>query len=128
MSSLFRRAEQHDVLRLQEEPSGREPGDLLPSGRLGVPVEVLERLAGGEPGGFDPQLRARSVPGGDLSFEDRGEVVLERPARIPRQISYPAGRFSDPGCFERASEIGDLLDRLGLLGHHATSSILNARS
>ena len=85
------RAEQDDVLRFEQEPSGCEPGDLLTGCRLGVPVEVLERLPGGEPGGFDPQLRAGRVPGGDFAFEDGGEVVLERPARVPWP-GQPSGR------------------------------------
>lgn len=52
------RAEEHDVLCFEEEPSRRESGNLLPGRGLRVPVEVLERLPGREPGRFDPQLRA----------------------------------------------------------------------
>jgi len=47
-------AEQHDVLRLERELSGCEAGNLLPIGRLGVPIEVLESLPGREPGRLDP--------------------------------------------------------------------------
>jgi hypothetical protein len=40
-------------------------------------VELLERLAGGEPCGFDPQLAAGGVPGGDLGGQQRfGEPLV----------------------------------------------------
>jgi hypothetical protein len=76
------RAQEHDVAGLGEEPARCQRGDLGSAGGLGVPVEVLERLAAGEPCGFDAQVTAGGVPGTDLAFEDGGEVVLERPARI----------------------------------------------
>ena len=44
------RAEQHDVAGLGQERAGGERGDLLADGGLVVPVEVVEGLAGREPG------------------------------------------------------------------------------
>src|SRR3546814_17372944 len=78
--TLFRawRAQEHDVLLFQQEPSGGESGDLLTCCRLRVPVEVLESLPRGEPGGFDSQLRARCIAGADFPFEDCGEVEIGR--------------------------------------------------
>lgn len=49
-------AEEDDVAGFGEEPSRRQGGDLLSHGGLGVPVELLERLAGRESGGADPHL------------------------------------------------------------------------
>jgi hypothetical protein len=48
-----RRAEQHDVAGLGEEAPGRECGDLLADRGLCIPVELLDRLPRGEPGGAD---------------------------------------------------------------------------
>ena len=108
------RAEQHDVAGFGQEPAGGQGGDLLADGGLGVEVEVLQRLDGGEPGGADPQLGAGGVAGADFAFEDGGEVVLVGPAGIAGLVGQPGGGFGDPGCFQRAGEVGDLLDRLVL--------------
>ena len=76
------RAEQHDVAGLGEESARGQGGDLLANGGLGVPVEVLEGLAGGEPGGADPQLSAGGAAGGHFPFEHGGEVVLVCPPGV----------------------------------------------
>ncbi len=94
-------SEQDDVAGFGEEPSGREGCDLLPDGRLGVEVELLDRLAGTEPGGPDPQLGARRVTGGDLTVQDRGEVFLVSPVAVSSVVGQPAGGFSDPWCLQR---------------------------
>ena len=57
------RSEQDDVARLGEKPAGGQGGDLLADGGLGVPVELLQGLAGREPGGADAQLRPGCVAG-----------------------------------------------------------------
>jgi hypothetical protein len=128
------RAEQHDVAGLgQERPRG-ERGDLLAHGGLVVPVEVVEGLAGREPGPADALGGARRVAGGDFSFEHRGQVVLVRPTGVPGLISETGDGLGDPRCFEGGGQVVDLLEGVGggLLfgGHHATSnpSIPNARS
>ena len=107
------RAEQHDVAGLGQEPAGCQGGDLLTDGGLGVPVELLDGLACGEPGGADPQLGAGCVAGGDLAVEDRGEVLLVGPARVAGVVGQPGGCFGDPWRLQRRREIGDLLERLG---------------
>ena len=50
------RAEQDDVATLGQKPSRCQRADLLADGRLGVEVEVLQRLHAAEPGCADPQL------------------------------------------------------------------------
>src|SRR3546814_13543892 len=104
------RAQEHDVLRFQQEPSGGESGDLLTCCRLRVPVEVLESLPRGDPGGFDSQLRARRIAGADFPFEDCGQVVLDGPARGPGLDGHPSGGFGDPGGFLGAGELSHLID------------------
>ena len=71
-----------------------------------------------EPGGFDPQLTAGRVAGAHVTFEDSGGVVLEGPARVARLVGHSAGGFVDPWCFQRAGEIGDLLDGVPSSGGH----------
>lgn len=126
------RAEQDDVAGLGEEPSRCQGCDLLTDRGLRVPVEVLDGLAPGEPGGADAQFRAGCVAGAHFAFEDGGEVVLERPARIPGLVREAGGGFGDPRCFQGASEVGDLLVRFRCLrgGHQliSPSMIPKARS
>ncbi len=98
------RAEQHDVAGFGEERAGGQVRDCVAEGGLGVPVEVLEGLAGREPGGADPQLGAGGVAGGDFAFEDRGEVVLVGPAGVAGLVGQPGGGFGDPGCLQRGGE------------------------
>jgi hypothetical protein len=126
------RAEEHDVAGFGEERAGGQGADLGAHGGLGVPVEVLEGLGGREPGCFGPQLGAGRVAGADFAFEDGGEVVLVRPPGVAGLVGEPAGGFGDPGGFERAGQIGELLRRVGGLlggGHQlAPSTRPNARS
>ena len=129
-------AEQHDVAGLGEERAGCERGDLLTDSGLVVPVEVVEGLAGREPGPTDPLRGPGRVASGDLAFEHGGEVVLMGPAGITGLVGEPGSGFSDPRCFQRGGEVVDLLDRVrwwrALDGHQATCpsvvSIPNARS
>jgi hypothetical protein len=56
----------HVFLGVQEVELPEMLDDLLFDGALEGEVELLERLASWEPGGFDPQLAAGGVAGGDL--------------------------------------------------------------
>lgn len=97
----------------------------LRNGGLGVEVEVLHGLDRAEPGGLDPQLGARGVAGGDLTFEDRGEVVLEGPVGVPGLVGEPARSLDDAGRLERSGEIGELLGRVARLGRgHQRASLV----
>ena len=48
-----------------------------------VEVEVLEALAGREPGGADPSLAAVGLAGGDLPVQAGGEELLMGPGLCP---------------------------------------------
>ena len=49
-------------------------------------VELLERLAGGEPGGLDPALAAVALAGGDLGAQqDLGEPFIA-PGLLPGPV------------------------------------------
>ena len=121
------RAEQHDVAGLGEERAGGQGGDLLADGGLGVEVEVLEGLAGGEPGGPDPQLGAGGVAGGDFPLEHGGEVVLVGPAGVAGLVGQPGGGFGDPRCLQRGGQVADLLDRVVAAGPGCSSRDLARR-
>jgi len=105
-------AEQDDVACLGEEPARGQGGDVSSDAGLGVPIEVLEGLGSGEPCRPDPQLSTRGVAGADFAFQDRCQVVLERPARVPGLVSQPGRGLGDPGCLESSSQVVQLLDRL----------------
>ncbi len=75
------RAEEHDVVAGVDEVEGAEVGDHVAlEGALVVEVEVLEGLAGREPGGADADLTAVGLAGRDLAFEAGGEELLVGPA------------------------------------------------
>jgi hypothetical protein len=66
------RAEEHDVLLGGDEVHGAQVSDGLPFQAAGVVVvEVLQGLAGREPGGADPTFAAVGLPGGDLASQAR---------------------------------------------------------
>jgi hypothetical protein len=94
-------AGQHDVAGLGEESAGGQGRDLLADGALGVEVEVLEGFAGGEGGGPDRQLGAGGAAGGDFPFQDGGQVVLMRPARVAGLRREPGRRLGDARRLER---------------------------
>ena len=106
------RAEQHDVAGLGQERAGGERGDLLTDGGLVVPVEVVEGLAGREPGPADALRGAGCVAGGDFAFEHGGEVVLMGPAGVAGLVGEPGGGLGDPRRLQRGGEVVDLLDRV----------------
>jgi hypothetical protein len=54
--------------------------DVTLQGSLVVEVELLEGLAGREPGGSDAELAAVGLPGCDFAFEARGEELILGPA------------------------------------------------
>ena len=73
------RAEQDDVLAAGEEVELAEVQDrLAPQRGLEGEVELLERLAGGEPGGLDPGLAAVAVAAVGLGLQQRGGELLDR--------------------------------------------------
>ncbi len=85
-------AEEHDVAGLGEVGAGGQVVDLVALGpEPGGEGELLDRLAGGEPGRADPGLGPRRFPAGHLSGEDRGQVVLVGPALGAGLLGQTAG-------------------------------------
>jgi hypothetical protein len=84
-------AEQQHVLPGGDEVQGAQVGDQLAFEPAGVvEVELLETLAGREPGGPDAALAAVCLTGGDLSLQAGDEELLVRPGLL-------AGPFGQPG-------------------------------
>jgi hypothetical protein len=80
------RAEQDDVLaRVKEVELAEVLDDLALDGALEGEVELLQRLARGEPGGPDAALAAVAVARGDLGGEQRarGRRASAAPWRRP---------------------------------------------
>ena len=63
-----------------------------------VVIELVEALAGREPGGTDTQLAAVGVAGGDFALQAGGEELLVGPAVGPG----PFGRRSTAAAIEGA--------------------------
>jgi hypothetical protein len=74
------RPEQHDVLAAVKEVELAEVQHRVAADRgLKGEVEVLERLARGEPRGLDPRLAAMTVAAVDLGLQQHLGEALERP-------------------------------------------------
>ena len=103
------RAEEHDVVLGGDEVQGAQVGDGLAfEGPLVVEVEVLQGLAGGEPGGADAALAAVGLPGGDLALQARGQELLVGPGLGAGPLGQPVHRPGQRRGLQRAGEVGDL--------------------
>ena len=101
-------------------------GDGLPlQGPLVVIVEVLQRLAGREPGGADPSLPAVGLPCRDLALQAGGQELLMRPGLGAGPLGQPGHCVAQGGGFQRPGQERDLAGHIpcggGFGGHHATS-------
>ena len=91
------RAEEHDVVLGGDEVQGAQVGDDLAFEAAGVvEVELLQRLAGREPGGADAALAAVGLAGGDLALQAGGQELLVGPG-------LGAGPLGQPGAPTRAA-------------------------
>ena len=89
--------EDHVLLAVEEVELPEMLDDLLFDRALEGEVELLERLAGWEPCGFDPQLAAGSVSGGDLGGQQRfGEALI---APFLRARTLAELRHRTGGCW-----------------------------
>jgi len=103
------RPEQDHVLGFGEEHAGAQVGDEVPvCGGLVVEVELLEVLVRGEPCGLDPGRRAGGFAFGDFTGEDRGQVLLVRPAGVPGLVAETAEPVADPWCAQGPGVVLDL--------------------
>ncbi|GAA2406215.1 hypothetical protein GCM10010191_12760 [Actinomadura vinacea] len=84
------RAEEHHVLPGGDEVQGAQVRDGLALERaLMVEVEVLDRLAGREPGGADAGFTAVGFAGGDLALQAGGQELLMAPGLGPGSFGQP---------------------------------------
>ena len=129
------RAEEHHVLFGGDEVQGAQVGDDVAFEAAGVvEVELLEALAGREPGGADAALAAVGLPGGDLPLQAGDQELLVAPG-------LGAGAIGQPGTDSR--RVGALSARVrnatsavrsrlvcglrGRGGHHATPPSVSSR-
>ena len=77
-----------------------------------VEVEVVQGLDRTEAGRADPKSGAGGVAGGDLAFQDRGQVVLMGPPGVAGVVGQARGGLGDPRRLQRGGQVGDLLQRL----------------
>jgi hypothetical protein len=112
-------SERDDVgARVQEVELSEVLDDGLLHAALEGEVELLERLAGGEPGGSDPSLTAVRVPGADLGGEQR----LGEPLIAPRFIARPVSqRRQRPRCGRRFQGAEQVRKLGGGAGHAGIS-------
>jgi hypothetical protein len=120
-----RRAEEHDVGALGDEVEGPEMQDGVAfEGALVVVVEVLEGLAGREPGSADAAFAAVVLAGGDLAFETGSEELLMGPPVTAGSFGEPVDRRRQRRCLQRPAEERQIRRRLpgggAAGGHHAT--------
>ena len=90
-----------------------------------VEVELLQALAGREPGGPDAALAAVGVAGGDLPLQAGDEELLVRPGLLPGPGGEPFRGVAQRGRLQRPGQERDLGGQVtGLLrgGHHAAPS------
>ena len=71
-------------------------------------VELLQRLAGGEPRGADPALAAVRLAGGDLGGEQRLGELLIAPLLRAGALGELRQRPGRGGRFQLAEQVGQL--------------------
>ena len=99
------RAEEHDVVLGGDEVQGAEVGDEFAFEAAGVvEVELLERLAGGEPGRADAALAAVGLPGGDLALQAGGQELLVGPGLGAGPFGEPVDRIAQRRRFQRPGQ------------------------
>ena len=107
------RAEEDHVLLAGDEVQGAEVGDQVPFQPAGVvEVELLQALAGREPGGPDPAFAAVGVAGGDLALQAGGQILLMGPGLGPGPLGQPARRLPQRRRFQRPGQEGQLGDQV----------------
>ena len=98
-------AEKDHVLLPGDEVQGGEVGDQVAFQSAGVvEVELLQALAGREPGGPDSALSAVGVAGGDLTLQAGRQVFLMGPGLGPSPLGEPGRRIAQRGRFQRSGQ------------------------
>jgi hypothetical protein len=76
-------------------------------GALVIEVEVLERLAGGEPGGFDATLAAVVLAGSNFSFQAGGQELFVGPPFAAGPFPEPADGRRQRWCLHRPAQVDE---------------------
>jgi len=96
--------------------------------RLRRPVEIVERLQGGEGGVADPHAGAGGVAGEDLGLEQRFEKLLVGPLLGAGPLGRLLEPLQHPGRLQLAEQVGQPLAHLRPALRHAHSSAYAASS
>jgi hypothetical protein len=103
------RPEEHHVLPAGDEVQRAEVGDGVALEAAGVvEVELLDALAGREPGGPDPALTAVGLPGRDLPLQAGDQELLVGPGLGPGPLGQPAERLPQGRGLQRPGQERDL--------------------
>jgi hypothetical protein len=103
------RAEQDHVLaRVQEVELSEVLDDRLFHAALEGEVELLQRLAGGEPRGLDPPFAAVTVARGHLRCEQRLGEALIAPLLLARAVGQLRQRPRGGWGLQRAEQVRQL--------------------
>ena len=103
------RAEEHDVVRGGDEVQGAQVGDQVAFEAAGVvEVELLQALAGREPGGADAALAAVGLAGGDLALQAGDQELLMGPGLGAGPFGEPRHRLAQRRCLQRPGQERDL--------------------
>ena len=96
-----------------------------------VEVELLQALAGREPGGADAALAAVGLPGGDLALQAGDQELLVRPGLRAGPFGQPRHRLAQRRRLQRPGQErhlgGQVPAGLGggrAVGHHATVRVV----
>jgi hypothetical protein len=88
---------------------------------LGRPVEVLERLQGGEGGVADPRPRAGGVAGEHLGLEQRLEKLLVGPGLVACPLGRLLESLQDAWRLQLREQVGQPLACLPLAHAHSSA-------
>jgi hypothetical protein len=107
------RAEQQDVLPRGDKVQGPEVGDQVALEPAGVvEVELLQALAGREPGSPDPALAAVRLSGGDLALQAGDQELLVGPGLLAGPLGQPGHRLPQRRRLQRAGQERNLGDQV----------------
>jgi hypothetical protein len=82
--------------------------DIGADAALVVEVEVLDGLAGREPGGPDPGLAAVGLAGRDLAFETGGQELFVGPSLGPGPFAEAFDAAQQRRGFQFPAQVGEL--------------------
>src|SRR3954465_5735590 len=98
----------HVLARVQEVELAEMLDDRLLHAALEGEVELLQGLAGREPGGLDAALAAVAVAGGHLRCEQRLGEALIAPGPLAAAVGWPWERPRGGRCLQRAEQVREL--------------------